>query len=65
MAVVTTPKRPEFCMPVVVRGVQWEHAPADTIDVQPCPDNHTGKSMDVFILYPLNLIEKALVHFSI
>ncbi|XP_041475944.1 adhesion G protein-coupled receptor L2-like isoform X5 [Lytechinus variegatus] len=43
--VVQTTRKPEFCMPIIVRGVQWEHAPAGTIDVQACPPGHTGQAM--------------------
>ncbi|XP_054764118.2 adhesion G protein-coupled receptor L1-like isoform X1 [Lytechinus pictus] len=49
--VVQTTRKPEFCMPIVVRGVQWEHAPAGTIDVQACPPGHTGKSVGLFRLH--------------
>lgn len=40
--VVRTTRKPLFCMPRIERGVQWEHAPAGTTDVQPCPPEHVG-----------------------
>ncbi|XP_071489807.1 adhesion G protein-coupled receptor L2-like [Diadema antillarum] len=50
--VAMTTRKPTFCMPMVVRGVQWEHAPAGTIDVQPCPPDHSGQAKWACVGYP-------------